>query len=307
MSQMEKTLRLPCLIRTAIKLFLSKTAPIWLIFVLIFWFLLKSLFASVILGFVASIIWEMFFLRNWYERKVFPTHLRKLSEVKKAFEKLDSYSTPELITQIEETAQKSAWNLVHSGYLILPSWGWEIVFKGLYPFLVSDQPVPYQNLLIGFSNKTIEADQRLWEVSQEKDPETQKKLLDEYLEIFGSRVEDLDLAYPTLRERPKAIESLLALSKLTPSPNVLLETARNRREQSLKQVYPHLRIPVSVFNWLLQIVQKNVALREDRRYHEFQADYYLRRMLIHLSEQIDIPENKIFNLSWKEAKNATHG
>lgn len=157
-----------------------------------------------------------------------------------------------------------------------------------------------------FRNKTVDADQSLWEAAQEKNPVTQKKLLDEYLEIYGSRVDDWDISLPTLRERPKAIESLLALSKLSRSPNSHIENAVNKREQSLKQVRKQIRVPVSLFNWLTSIVQKNVNLREDRRYWEFQGDYYLRQMLRDLAKRIHIPDDKLFTMTWKEVSDAAN-
>ncbi len=304
MSQMEKTLRLPYLIDFAVKLFFTRAISTWFIFGFIFWLLLHNVFASVVLGLVVFLVWEMFFLSVWYEKTVLPQHIIRMDDIKQFFRKLNSYSTPNLIDQVEETVKKSAWSIIYIGYMALPSWGWEIVFKILYPFLVSNKSIPYQNLLIGFHNKTIEADQKLWEVSQEKDFSTQKKQLEHYLEEYGSRVDDLDIALPTLRERPKAIESLLALSKLSPSPKSRLESAEIKRGQSMKQVEKQLRLPASVFNWFVQIVQKNVALREDRRYYEFQADYYLRQMLLHLAKRINIPEDKLFEMSWKEVKNA---
>lgn len=306
MSQMEKTLRFPYLIKIAIGLFLAKTAPKWLVLSYIFWFFIKNPPLSAILGFLSSLIWEMFTLRDWYRNKAFPTHKNNMAHVRNVFGKLDSFTISELVEQIDVVAQKSAWNMVHSGYLILPSWGWEIVFKILYPFLVSNKSIPYQNLLIGFNNKTVEADQKFWEVSQEKDISTQKKQLEQYLEEYGSRVDDLDIALPTLRERPKAVDSLLALSKISPSPKSRFASARVKREHSLKQVKKQLRIPPSAFNGLVEIVQKNVSLREDRRFYEFQADYYLRQMLLSLAKRISIPDVKLFNMSWKEVKNAAY-
>lgn len=306
MSPMEKSLRLPRIVKIAGGLFLTKTVPVWIVFTAIFQVFLSNLPPSLTLGFISSLIWEMFTLKDWYQKKVFPAHQANMDQVRKIFEKLDSFTISELAEQIDAVAQKSAWNMVHSGYLILPSWGWEIVFKTLYPLLVSNKSVPYQNLLIGFNNKTIEADQKLWEVSQEKDLSTQKKQLEHYLEEYGSRVDDLDIALPTLRERPKAIGSLLALSKLSQSPYSRLKLAENKRDQSLKQVERQLRIPASVFKKLVRIVQKNVSLREDRRYYEFQADYYLRQMLLHLANRVNIPRDKLFEMSWKEVKNATY-
>ncbi len=306
MSKLERTLRLPYLIKLAVRLFLTRTLLLWVFFGLVNWLIFHNFLVAMIIGFLITLVWEMFSLHEWHKKHVLPTHLKHISMIKLLYNKSETFSEMELVNQIEESVKKSAWNIVHSGYLVLPSWGWEIVFKTLYPFLVSDKQVPYQNLLIGFNNKTVEADQKLWEISQEKNLSIQKKLLEQYLEVFGSRVEDIDLAYPTLRERPKAIESLIALSKLTLSPKFLVETAGNKREQSLKQVYQHLRVPVPVFNWLLQIVQNNVTLREDRRYYEFQADYYLRQMLLSLAKRVKISEYKLFSMAWKEVKNAVH-
>jgi len=204
MSALERALRLPLLISTVIKLFFVRTAPLWFSFSVIIWLLLHNIGAAIVIGFSFSLIWEMFALYRWYEKQVLPIHFKNISTIRESFKKMETFSISELISQIEESVKRSAWSIIHIVYLALPSWGWEIVFKALYPFLVSDKRIPYQYLLIGFSNKTVEADQELWKIAQEKNLTTQKKLLEQYLEIFGSRVEDIDLAYPTLRERPKS-------------------------------------------------------------------------------------------------------
>ncbi len=304
MSQMEKTLRLPYVIRITAWNFLNMTAPKWLILFFGLWLISRNILVSILLGFMGSLIWEMFTLRTWYQKTVFPIHQGNMLQIRKMFEEQSSYPASKFASKVEFVAEKSAWSMVQGGYSALPSWGWEIVFKLLYPFLVLDKSIPYQNLLIGFNNKTIEADQKLWEVSQETDIETQRKLLESYLDEFGSKVDDWDIALPTLRERPIAIRSLLTLSKFSPSPKSRLESARIKREQSIIQLQKQLRVPKVLFNWLLQIVQQNVALREDRRYFEFQADYYLRQMLLRLAKLNNIPEDKLFKMSWKEVKHA---
>ena len=302
MSKMERTLRLPYLITSATKLLLTRTIPIWATIGLFGWFLTQSIFVSVVMGFLLTLAWEMFSLLGWYEKRTLPQHLSKLDSIKSSFEKLETYSTSQLKCQIEETTKKSAWSIINILYLALPSWGWEIIFLTLYPFLVSDKQIPYQNHLVGFGNKSTEADQCLWDTAQEKDHTIQNKLLENYLDIYGSRTEDLDLALPTLRERPKAITSLLVLYKRIPSPKFALELAKNKRDKSLKHVLKHLRIPKGIFLGLLKIVRKNVSLREDRRYYEFQADYYLRQMLLRLAKLTNISSENIFNMSWDEVK-----
>ena len=47
-----------------------------------------------------------------------------------------------------------------------------------------------------------------------------------------------------------------------------------------------------------------MALREDRRFYEFSCDYYLRKMILELGYELNIPETDIFNLTWQKLKNA---
>ena len=65
-----------------------------------------------------------------------------------------------------------------------------------------------------------------------------------------------------------------------------------------------LRVSKFLFIKILNKARANVALREDRRFYEFSCDYYLRKMILELGYELNIPETDIFNLTWQKLKNA---
>ena len=254
-------------------------------------------------GFLLTALTEMFLIRQWLLRAVIPRHLENLDKIKKLCENFEQFSPQEKINMVEQVADASSWGIVRIGYAALPSWGWEIIFRAIYPLLVKSDEVPYVDLLIGFGNKSVEADQLFWQAANSREPATKQQLLSSYLEKYGSRVDDIDLAKPTLREQPEVITSLLKLYKGTGSPEERLGAAVKYRERSITLANANLKIPKTLFNKLLKIVQNNVQLREDRRFYEFTMDYYLRQMLIKLAKQLNIPD--IFNITWREVRHAT--
>ena len=301
-SRLEETLRLPYLIRYVLQVFTGRLILLWILSSILFWKIFGVLVA-LLLGFVLALIIELFALRKWYEKSILPKHLLNLEKVMKVYKRRNSFSNKELAGKIEETVKLSSWGLIRIGYVGLASWGWEIVFRWLYPLLVGNRETPYHDLLIGFMNKSMEADQQLWLVAQENDSKKRRQKLDKYLEAYGSRVEDVDLSRPTFREQPEAIKSLLKLYSQTPTPELSFKKAVEKREKSIQIVLQNLRIPKNIFVQFLKLVQKNVALREDRRYYEFLADFYIRRMIILLGKRLNLKESEIFIKPWKELKN----
>lgn len=301
-SQLEFTLRRTYLFEHAGELFLRRPGFKWLISSLIVWLVLNNIFISVIFGFVILLVLELFSLKKYYETKALPKHIENVEHVKNLFEQSKRASVKQLVKIIDDSVRFSSWGLVNMAYVGLASWGWEIVFKILYPFITSTK-YPYQNLLIGFKNKATDSDQMLWEVAQEKNKEKQKIELEKYIFEYGSKVDDLEISKPTLREQPKVINKLLELYSETRSPATSLEEQRRKREEDTQIVLKNLRIPKSIFNLLLKTVQENVALREDRRHYHFIVDYYIRRMIIKLAGKLSLSENEIFALSWGNIRN----
>ena len=274
-SELESTLRTPYILKYAFNLFARRLGFKWLVSGLIIWILSNNIFVSIVFGFLISLILELFTLKKYYENKAVPKHLENVKEVKKLFDESKEYSNNQLVESVESSVKLSSWGMVNITYVGLSAWGWEIIFKILYPFITTSK-ISYSNLLIGFKNKATDSDQMLWEVAQEKDRQKQKIKLDEYLLEYGSKVDDLEISKPTLREQPNVIKKLLELYLETESPSKLLKERQNKRDVDIQSVSENLRIPKGIFYSFLKIVQENVRLREDRRHYHFIADYYIR-------------------------------
>ena len=300
-SKLERTLRVPYLVKNAVILFLCRTLVVWVAWGLGLEFVFHNLLVAVFLGLILTLITEMFLVREWLLGKIIPRHIKNLELVKKWQNEAKEKG---LIEVIKKSVDLSAWGMINIVYAAPQSWGWEIVFRILYPFVVRPNGIYCSDLLVGFPNKTVEADQLMWEAANEADPESRRKLMDQYLEEYGSRVDDVDLAKPTLRENVEAVTALVELYKDSESPRRSVEKAQKRRETATREIAGYLRVPKSWFLSFLKLVQNNVQLREDRRFYEFVMDYYLRQMIFKLADNLKISRKEIFNKSWKEIKHA---
>lgn len=297
-SRMELTLRFPLLIKHFLLIFLKRFVLKAFLIGLFLWFLTHRLILSFSLSFIIALTVEMLTLEKWYQKKILPRHLNNLKKVRAMVD-----VSPELLVKnIKRSADLSAWGIANIFYLVLPSWGWEIIFRFLYSLMVKSPSPAYQELLIGFRHQSFKADQELWRISQSKDLSEKERLLNDYLENYGSRVSDLDLSLPTLREQSGAVKKLVDLYQTSLSPRIRLLTAEERRKTALKQIETRLKVPKSFFRWLLEVVRRNVALREDRRFYEFVMDYDLRQMIIKLGQNLNINSQVVFNKSWGELK-----
>ena len=300
-SKLEATLRTPHILKHAFVLFLRRVGPRWLMLSVAIWFVFNNAIFSILAGFLVFLVIELFTLRRYYEMQAVPKHIRNIKRIKKSSVEIDGVAIKQLVKIIDDSVRLSSWGLVNIGYVGLSAWGWEIIFKAVYP-LVTKSDVPYQSLLVGFKNKVTDSDQALWEIAQEKDEKKREKALEKYLSEYGSKVDDLEISKPTLREQPKVVKKLLELYKKTTSPLVILEKQKGKRIESTKTTVDSLRISKSIFFRFLKRVQENVALREDRRHYHFIADFYIRRMLLRLAKQLGISEAQIFSMSWKDIR-----
>lgn len=307
-SRLEYTLRFPFFVKTALFLFLTRILPQWLAVTLLYYFISQKLFLAILLGFIFALSHELLTLRDWYLQYIFPRYQANLNLVKAMYKDLQkgNRSPRELANKIELMTQKSAWGTIFIGYVGVAAWGWEVIFRLLYPLLVKEKTIPYYYLLIGLNNKAVEADQKLWEIAQVNDLGQQNKRLGQYLEDYGSRTEDIDLAFPTLRENKKAISSLLKIYRKMPSPQAKVAQAAEKQKASYQAVTKESRIPAKLWAALIKKVQENVVLREERRFYIFQADYYLRQLLLKLGGLLKINRRNLFNLSWGEIKKAAY-
>jgi len=300
-SVLELTLRVPYFLRHGFSLFKYRILLRLLLLLFVSWYLTDLLLISIVLVFPIFLLSELFLLKKDYYKNFLPRHLSNIETIKDYHKVRYGLSDEDLASTIESSIDISSWGAVRIAYTGLASWGWEILFKSIYPVIVRSS-IPYQNLLIGFNNKVVETDQKLWEVSQEKNKEKQYRKLDKYLDEYGSRVEDADLSFQTLREKPDVVNNMIELYSKIPSPLSAVNEAKKTREISEREILSELRIPRSWFKFLLKTVQQNVMLREDRRFYEFIGDYYIREMVLELAKRLDISNKEIFNQTWKDIK-----
>lgn len=300
MSHMEKSLRLPLLIKHGLIMLFTRPFLFWAVFTIIVNLLIHNLIIAIAIGFFVTITWELVWLRAHFLHHILPRHNNNQKEIIKIFKEYKMQSIAEQVRSIQRVADLSAWAIINIGYIGIAAWGWEIVFRLLYPLLVRHPKFPYYFLLVGFVNKTLEADQKLWEIARIQSDKNQKQDLNDYLEIYGSRGDDIDLSLSTFREQTAFIDSLLVTLPHVVSPLSLQKQQARKRVKNINQIVPSLRVPRSLFAWLLSRTQENVNLREDRRHYYFQPEYFLRQMIIELGARKGILQDQVFTHAWKE-------
>ncbi|MBU0535321.1 hypothetical protein KKC62_03975 [Patescibacteria group bacterium] len=302
-SELELTLRTPLVIKEMFTLAFLRIIPVVLVFALLVKLLLGIPVLSFIVGLLLFLLYELYALEHWYRKKLLPKQKESIELVNNMRVQDDN---KELISNIEKATVLSAKGMVKIGYVGLASWGWEILFKETFPLIAKNNNYHYTDLLIGISNIVLEADQALWEVANEDDPNKKQVMYQEFLNKYGSQVDDMDLSFKTLREKAKALDRLLELNKGVPSPNSEHDKMIKRYKEAKDTFVSKVRIPRPIFDKLLDKVRSNVALREDRRFYEFSMDYKLRIMLIELGNRLGISEEELFSKSWKEIKDAAN-
>ena len=296
-SKLEASLRFPHLIKYGLLLFIKRVGVYWFLNGWIIYQFINNLLIAIIIGFLASVVIEFMVLKKWY-KKALNNHLKVIDKVKKKTKLKATLSNQELIKNIDTTTNELSKGSMNLGYVGFASWGWELLFQALYPYMVKNhKDVPHHTLMIGFKNKTTEMDVDLWKVANKN------KDLNDFLNTYGNRVQDVEISLATLREQPKVIKNLLKLNKKVTNPAFKLKQAKEKREKTLKQVLPNLIIPKQIFLWFLKQTQDNSRLREERRFYCFYGDYYIRQLVFELATRIKIDRKEIFNKSWQELKN----
>ena len=295
-SALESSLRFPHLVKEGLLVFARRVGLYWLLSGWIIGQLTGNCLVGIILGLLISVAVEFLVLKFFY-RKALKRHLRIIGEVEKIVKSKERLSAKELAISIEEIVISLTKGSLEIGYVGFASWGWELLFRAIYPLAVKTGKVPYHLLLIGFENKTTEMDMALWRVANKNES------LDKFLDKYGNRYQDVELSLPTLREQPKVIDQLVRLNKKMPNPSLKIKQAKIKRQKAEKEVMLDLRIPKRIFLWFLRQTQENVGLRENRRFWSFYGDYYIRQMIFELSKRLKISKKQVFDKTWKEIKN----
>lgn len=300
-STLEQTLRRRYVLRYIILILFSRILLKWVISSVVFSLLFSSNIVSILLGLLFTILFELFTIRGYYKNKAVPKQLDNVEALKNQLNSFEYIQTKHLANLIQNSVKISSKRMVDIVYAAISVIAWMGLIKISLP-IISSAKVSYYDLLIGLKNKHIESNQKLWEVAQIKDQKKRKSMLNKYLIEYGSKIDDLDYAKPTLREQPNVVNKLLEVYSKSESPYFVLNRQKERRIKYTNEIIKGLRIPKSVFLSFLEKVQQNVSIREGRRYYALMPDYYIRKMILELANRIEVGEEMIFKMSWKDIK-----
>lgn len=193
----------------------------------------------------------------------------------------------------------------------------EGLFAFIYRLVSASDSSFYAVLLSGFSNKSTEADQMLWElasrarehqqllalVRERSYPDARGALrqtangtallamFDDWVRLHGHRLFDLDVSQPTYRDLPHiawALVRQIVTSSAQPPNERLSSRAKARDEAKTRILPPRTLNPARVFlRWLLPIVRRYYMIREDRPYYMSLCLGHVRRIALEIGETLE--------------------
>lgn len=238
---------------------------------------------------------------EWQEKALL--HSIQIDELKKTpIEELPLAGLFELCDSVlRKEAEYIAWSL----YVGIYSFGFEHALSWCFPVFVKGySKFDYRDLLKGFYDKSIEASIELRKATD----------IALWLEIFGHRVQDLDVIHLTLQDSPEMAVSLKQQLLQSPKdPEKNLAEARQKRQQLEGRVLQNIRrwIPFGrkLFLELLKTTQSYVSIREDRPFY-YKGQAFARKILLEIGVRLNHEkklENKsdVFFLTYDEIKGST--
>ena len=185
----------------------------------------------------------------------------------------------------------------------------ESLLKFLYRRLVKDpNPTNYSQLLIGYSNKLLEADMAFWGVVRGKLPKR------EFLSKYGYRATEATLLKATIGEDTGDFERKIQIFRKLTAPNfeeVLRKAAERRRnrEKFVKETFKWGH-PLGgfAFRTVLALARKYITVREDRRFYYTLGTYPIRRACLELGSRFSFlyKPSDIFFMTKEEVENAVN-
>lgn len=164
----------------------------------------------------------------------------------------------------------------------------ESALKVFYNLLVKDlKPNNYSELLIGYSNKLLEADKSFWQVVQGGLSK------EEYVSKYGYRATDATLAKPTVGENIEELERRTEEFKRLAPPDFdqFSRSAVDRRKKREEFVERNFRdwapSGKGLFKKTLNLARKYITVREDRRFYYTMGTYSIRRACLELGSRLD--------------------
>jgi hypothetical protein len=170
----------------------------------------------------------------------------------------------------------------------------ETLLKFAYKYLVKDKyNINYYELLIGYPNKGIHADIKLWKIANIKDKNKREKKLQNWRQEYGYRIQDKDIFFKTLGENFKTIKSLAVLYKKSLNPNNKIKKAKIRRKkrgQFVKENLRHFPFAKPLFNKVLTIAQEYAKIRDSRPFY-YKGNRIIRAILFTIAKRFSITKN----------------
>jgi len=257
-------------------------------------------------------------LNKEWQHDFLPHYKKKIKKFRKI--KLGQLTNNELLKHLQKLIRLEARVFTFSAYLGLSCICHEILFSWVYLLTKDKNRRHYIRLIRGYYNKTIEADQKLWELAQTSGPikkisdlnknEKVKKLFKEFLKTYGHRVFDIDVIHPVLAENQELLLNLIQLYSRpdTPSPRSRQKKIATKRTKHEKWALKNLRgwFPFSrwIFKKTLKAAQKHAEVRESRPFYHLMGFSLSRQTLLELGRRFSQFENSsdIFYLTFKEIK-----
>ncbi len=142
------------------------------------------------------------------------------------------------------------------------------------------------HLLSGLPNKSLELDQALRRLTQE--PTQEGANLQDFLARYGHRSFSLDIYHPTFADEPGQVLRLLEVAGQGPDPaaRVAARESAEREVRAAIAARPLGRFKLLIFDRVLALARRYVALREDQRFAWQRTLALMRRAFLYIAEQL---------------------
>ena len=246
--------------------------------------------------------------------EVVPQHTERIRQLRSF--NLQAVSARSIIQHFEEVCRTSArcwaWIVITGAYAKFS----EIIFKHLYEYLVKESNGSYATLLSGFTNKSVEADEALWELAEiargrevvrtiilgaatsdalellsaSEETHDWMERFEEWLDTYGHPVFELDFLHETLAETPAIALQVVRnyIENRTPSP-----ASRQRlklEERHLAEAHFQRVVARSLFKGIIwksfRLAQRYAVIRESRPFYLHLGWPIMRRDVLELGRRL---------------------
>jgi len=248
---------------------------------------------------------EIKIAKNRWLNQVIPRYSTEHTKLSKT--NLKSSSSEKLVDVLKQTAELEGWLFGESLFVGLICGITELLLKFTYLIFVKDQnPQNYRELLIGFSDKGLEMDTKLWDIAQTGDVNKKKDELRKWIDQYGYRIQDNDLLYPTLGEKRELIDSYLNLYQSVPNPRQRQKSSEEKRLAREKFARQNNRFAYSILRTIIKQAQEYAQVRNSRPYY-YQGNKIMRSVLLEIAARTSFfDDNKdIFFLKIEEVEQLT--